>query len=242
MKKAQKMTAKQPYWPRRKTLSLLRGFAGSCFVASCMPSPMAKQVTEVSSPDRPSPDASTSPIAEPPASIAELPDAVAAIVQNDADPDAMFTTLMPAIVETLQCDRCFLFIRDPHRRRTRITHGYSRENRWPTMIQPGWSREPRSLDSKDPLTLSAYRSPEPKFIIDIETAPPGTLDIQLERSFFGHRALIHAPIYADTEFYGILEPCVFDVPRDWTDRDRNLIQNLQQVLGSWIIRYLQPVP
>ncbi|MGJ3246943.1 MAG: GAF domain-containing protein [Elainellaceae cyanobacterium] len=171
----------------------------------------------------------------------ELPGEIATILQDSSDPDIAFTALMPALVEVLQCDRCFLFIRDPQRQRTRITHGYSREPRWPTMVQADWSRESPDLNAKDPLTLSAYQSPEAHFIEDIETAPAGMLDVNLERSVFGHRALIHAPIYADAEFYGVLEPCVFETPRVWSEGDRRLIQNLQQVLGAWVIRYLQSV-
>lgn len=248
MKTTQNMTVKPLHWSRRKTLrtlSLLGGFTGGWLATSCIQSPLLKPNTVASPHETPSPDSDPLQIAELAAdtvSPPNLPDAVAAVLQHGADPNAALTTLMSTMVETLQCDRCFLFIRDPQRQRTRITHGYSRDARWPTMVQTGWSRESPNLNSKDPLTLSAYHSSEAKFIEDIETAPPGTLDLQLERSVFGHRALIHAPIYADNEFYGILEPCVFDVPRRWTDRDRTLIQTLQSVLGSWVVRYLQLVP
>ena len=248
MKTTQNMTVKRLYWSRRKTLrtlSLWGGLTGGLLATGCMRSPLLNPETAISPRETPSPDADplqTNELAAAAVSFSNLPDPVAAVLQNDADPNAAFTALMPTIVETLQCDRCFLFIRDPQRQRTRITDGYSREARWPTMVQTGWSREPSNLNSKDPLTLSAYQSPEAKFIDDIATAPPGSLDIQLERSVFGHRALIHAPIYNDGEFYGILEPCVFDVPRRWTESDRDLIQNLQRVLGSWIVRYLQAIP
>lgn len=218
------------YWSRRETLGFLVGW----LVTSCQQASSSSPV--------PSAPSATTPLADKSAAGSALPDNIASIFQETSDPDAVLTALMPAVVDALQCDRCFMFIRDPQRQRTRITHGYSREARWPTMVQTGWSRESSNLNSKDPLTLSAYQSPEAKFIDDIETAPPGTLDIQLERSVFGHRALVHAPIYNDGEFYGILEPCVFDVSRRWAARDRELIQNLQRVLGSWIVRYLQAIP
>ncbi|MEO1390687.1 MAG: GAF domain-containing protein [Cyanobacteria bacterium J06634_6] len=216
------------YWSRRETL----GFLGGWLLAGC---------NQASSSPAPSAPSETTPLANRIQSAAgsELPEGIASIFQETSDPDAVLTALMPAVVDALQCDRCFIFIRDPQRQRTRITHGYSRETRWSTMVQTGWSLESPNLNSKDPLTLSAYQSPEAKFIDDIETAPPGSLDIQLERSVFGHRALVHAPIYNDAEFYGILEPCVFDIPRRWAESDRELIQNLQLVLGSWIVRYLQ---
>ena len=170
-----------------------------------------------------------------------LPTDIADILQSGQTPDAVFTKLMPVIVEILECDRIFLYIRDPQRQRTSITHGYSRDSRWSTMVQSGWSPESPSLNAKDPLTASAYKSPEAKFIDDIETAAPDTLDLAMERAIFGHRALVHAPIYYENTFYGILEPCVFDIPRIWSERDRTLIEALQSHLGSWVVRYLANV-
>ncbi len=235
------MTQKTMGWSRRETLSLLLGGGGSWWVKGCVQAPSGQrespsQKQAIDTPQENKVQAINN------VSTGELPDSIAAVFQDTSNLDAVFTALMPAVVDVLQCDRCFLFIRDPQQKRTRITHGYSRDSRWPTMVQANWNRESPSLNAKDPLTLSAYQSPEAHFIEDIETAPPGTLDINLERSVFGHRALVHAPIYADAEFCGILEPCVFETPRLWTDSDRTLIQNLQQVLGSWIIRYLQSVP
>ncbi|MGF1522277.1 MAG: GAF domain-containing protein [Leptolyngbyaceae cyanobacterium] len=234
------MTFKQLHWSRRELLSLLGGFAGSWLINSCTRSPLVGQRTSASPSETRSSDiAQTAEPAADTASISELPDAIAAILQDGADPDAAFTALMPAVVEALQCDRCFLFIRDPHQQRTRITHGYSRESRWPRMVQADWSPESPTLNAKDPLTLSAYQSPEAHFIEDIDTAPPETLDREFERAVFGHRALVHAPLYYDAKFYGILEPCVFETTRQWTASDRRLIEELQQTLGTWIVRYLE---
>lgn len=236
----------QGYWSRRETLSLVSGFAGSWLIGSCTDQPALQTASSSTE------DAKFSQSASPQdtlpqnlsetseeTSVTDLPAPMAAIFEASPDPDVVLTALMPAVVEALQCDRSFLFIRDPQRQRTRITHGYSRSAQWPTLVQSGWSQESQDLNAKDPLTLSAYQSPEAHFIEDIETAAPGTLDLGLERSFFEHRALVHAPIYQNDMFYGILEPCVFDRPRVWTERDRTLIAALQQVLGSWIVRYLQ---
>jgi len=232
------MNQKQAYWFRREILSLFGGFAGSLFFGGCTRSRAIIETTLALSDEPQLPNPSEDSEDSPPV---DLPDSITTILQDNQAPDAVFTALMPAVVDILQCDRCFLFIRDPQRQRTRITHGYSRASRWPTMVQSDWSQESPDLNANDPLTLSAYESPEAHFIEDIETAPPGTLDINLERSVFGHRALIHAPIYHDEEFYGVLEPCVFDAPRQWTEGDRTLIQGLQQVLGTWVFRYLQQI-
>lgn len=231
------MNQKQAYWFRREILSLFGGLVGSLLFGSCTRSRAIVETTLASSDESQLPK----PKDSEDLSTLDLPDSITAVLQDNQDPDAVFTALMPAVVDILQCDRCFLFIRDPQRQRIRITHGYSRESRWPTMVQSDWSQESPELNANDPLTLSAYESPEAHFIEDIETASQGTLDINLERSVFGHRALVHAPIYYDEEFYGVLEPCVFETPRQWTEDDRTLIQGLQQALGTWVFRYLQQV-
>lgn len=235
-------------WSRRKFLVCLGGFSGGIILSNCGKPDLSTHSAPLPPDAKNSPstfsqivsDDGTSNVLEESPTV-DLPPTIEIIFRDGDDPDRVFLNLMPAVVDELQCDRTFLYIRDPQRQRTRITHGYSRDNRWPTMVQSGWSAESPSLNSKDPLTASAYQSPEAKFIDDIETASPGTLDLAMERAVFGHRALVHAPIYYEDEFYGILEPCVFDEPRIWTERDRNLIAGLQQVLGRWVYLYLQQV-
>ncbi|MEO0802097.1 MAG: GAF domain-containing protein [Cyanobacteria bacterium J06642_2] len=223
-------------WLRRRALSLLGGFVGSAITGS-----LPRSESAIAKPAR-SADAErrqSSALASAELSQAGLPVALQAVFEQNHAPDALFVALMPAVVDALQCDRCFLFLRDPQRQLTRITHGYSRYPRRPTMVQTRWNRDSPDLNAKDPLTASAYRSPEAHFIEDIETAAPGTLNLTLERSVFGHRALVHAPIYHQAMFYGVLEPCMFDVPRVWTERDREIILALQQVLGEPVVRYLR---
>jgi GAF domain-containing protein len=215
---------------RRRLLLLSSGLLGGWFVSACRQANSKPQTPTIVAPTEPATSDLTTDD--------NLPATIIALFQSGQTPNTVFTELMPAVVDALQCDRTFLYIRDPQRQRTRITHGYSRDNRWPTMVQSGWSPESPSLNSKDPLTASAYRSPEAKFINDIETAPPDSLDLAMERAIFGHRALVHAPIYHEDTFYGILEPCVFDEPRTWSERDRTLIQILQSQLGHWIVSYL----
>ncbi|NEQ55829.1 MAG: GAF domain-containing protein [Leptolyngbya sp. SIO3F4] len=219
---------------RRSLLLFSGGLVGGWLISSCRQATSTPQKTIfISKPKSPiSKQQTTEHTAD------SLPIEIATIFQSGQTPNNVFTELMPAVVEALQCDRTFLYIRDPQRQRTSITHGYSRDNRWPTMVQSGWSDESPSLNAKDPLTASAYKSPEAKFIDDIETAAPDTLDLAMERAIFGHRALVHAPIYYEGIFYGIVEPCVFDKPRIWSERDLTLITTLQSQLGSWIVRYL----
>lgn len=47
------------------------------------------------------------------------------------------------------------------------------------------------------------------FVDDVETAGAEVVNLPYEREVFGHRTLIHAPVYQNGQLYGILEPCVF---------------------------------
>jgi hypothetical protein len=87
----------------------------------------------------------------------------------------------------------------------------------------------------------AFRTPEAVFVDDIETAGPDVLDLDYEQQHFGHRALIHAPIYWQGKLYGILEPCVFDKPHHWTDADREITAWTQEKIAPLVVEYLRGV-
>ncbi|MEO1025437.1 MAG: hypothetical protein AAFX07_07760 [Pseudomonadota bacterium] len=64
------------------------------------------------------------------------------------------------------------------------------------------------------------------------------LNREIERRVFGHRALVHAPLYFRGAFYGILETAMKDQPRAWNDADRALIQWLQPRVAELCHDYL----
>jgi GAF domain-containing protein len=94
------------------------------------------------------------------------------------------------------------------------------------------------IATKDPLMLLAFRTPEAVFVEDIETAGSDILNLTYEQEYFGHRALIHAPIYHEGQLFGILEPCVFETPRVWTDSDRAIIAEVQTRLAPLAAVYV----
>ncbi len=52
------------------------------------------------------------------------------LLDSDAEPDALLAALMPALGIALDCDRCVLFLRDPHSRRTRAPHRWQRKQEY----------------------------------------------------------------------------------------------------------------
>jgi GAF domain-containing protein len=154
----------------------------------------------------------------------------------EQDPNVVFTALMPALCEVLRCDRCFLYLRNPKTNRGTITHCYSRN---PEFANLTGSTFTEAEAANDPLMAMAFRTSEAVFVEDIETAGVEVVNVVYEREFFGHRALIHAPIYYDDQLYGILEPCVFEQPREWTVDDRSIIHLVQQRSAPFVFKSLQ---
>jgi GAF domain-containing protein len=99
--------------------------------------------------------------------------------------------------------------------------------------------EEGDIAAKDPLMAIAFRTPEAVFVEDIETAGPNIVNLGYERKEFGHRALIHAPICYENSLFGILEPCVFETPRVWTEGDRKVISEIQEKLGPLVAVYVR---
>ncbi len=62
------------------------------------------------------------------------------------------------------------------------------------------------------------------YIEDVDKAAPDVLNRDFERKTFGHRALVHAHVQADGELWGILQPCVFGKPRQWSPSERAYVE------------------
>jgi GAF domain-containing protein len=167
--------------------------------------------------------------------MADLPVEIEAAFESE-DAQEVFDALMPALCATLSADRCFLYLRDGSSGRGGTVASWSADERWPDMRRP-FEPEIDDLFTIDPMMGIASRNPEALFIDDVETAGPETLNLDFERDF-GHRALIHAPVYDEGELIGILEPCAFGDPHPWTEKDRTLTVAVQErlgpVAGAWL--------
>jgi GAF domain-containing protein len=154
------------------------------------------------------------------------------------DPEELLQELMVVICEELSCDRCFLFLRNPCTRRGIVTHCACMKPKWQDLTGATWL-EDEEIETTDPLMAIAFRTEEPVFVSDIETASPEVVNQNYEREQFGHRALIHLPIYQQEQLVAILEPCVFGHSREWNKGDRQLIQWLQEKIRPIIATYSQ---
>lgn len=168
-----------------------------------------------------------------------LPPLIAQIFTTADQPNAVFEALMPALGEFLQCDRCFLYLRDPHTRLGRVPVCWVRSSEIPTVYDPDWKPEPETLPDDDPMFAAALRTDPSIFVEDVNTATPEVLNAKFERENFGHRALIHAHLCQEGQLWGVLQPSVFDRPRHWTDSEHKMMHELVQNLTPLAVIYVK---
>ncbi len=177
-----------------------------------------------------------------------LPEVLEKVLATESEPDAVFSALLPALGEVLQCDRetgrpsihrCFLYLRNPETKIGKIPYCWLRSDEYPDVTDSDWKKEPESLPNEDPLFAAALRAEESVFVEDVETADPQVVNRDFEQKNFGHRALIHAHLCQDGLLWGILQPCVFGQPRVWTEFDRFVIAQIEKKITPLAVAYVK---
>jgi GAF domain-containing protein len=164
-----------------------------------------------------------------------LPSSLEALFAADHEPEALFEALLPLLCDILKTDRCFLEVRKPSERLYRV-FCWRRSSEFPDMTTNGWQRE-QPWEEEDPLFAASLRAEPSIYVEDVETAPPDVLNLEFERKYFGHRALVHAHICQDGVLHGILQPCVFGHPRVWSPFDRAVIDQVTERLRPTVVSY-----
>jgi GAF domain-containing protein len=107
-----------------------------------------------------------------------------------------------------------------------------------TPEQRAWADE-NIFSAEDPLYAAALACHPSVYVDDVRTAARAVVNRDFEDRNFDHRALIHAHIVGDGELWGILQPCVFGRPREWTDADRELIEPLLSRLAPVVKAFVE---
>ncbi|WP_315789361.1 GAF domain-containing protein [Fischerella sp. JS2] len=168
-----------------------------------------------------------------------LPKAIKSVLDRHSDPDYVFATLLPVLGEVLQCDRCFLYLRNPQTKLGKIAHWWRRNQQIPEITDTNWRSEPESLSKEDPLFAAALRTDPSIYVEDVETASPEVVNKEFEHKNFGHRALIHAHLCQEGQLWGILQPEIFGQKRVWSAFDRAIITQLETKLPPLAVAYIQ---
>ena len=167
-----------------------------------------------------------------------LPQVLEQILSGSKTADAVFSALVPALGEVLNCDRVFLYLRNPETQRGRVPYCWRRNSKYPDVTGTEWKKEPESLGEEDPLFAAALRTKPSIFVEDVETASPEVVNKDFEAKVFGHRALIHAHLCSDGLLWGVLQPCIFDRPRVWTDFDRQVIAAVTEKISPLAVAFV----
>jgi len=169
----------------------------------------------------------------------DLPEVLEIVFASNDEPDAVFSALLPALCEVLKCDRCFLYLRDPHTSIGRTPYCWLRSPQYPDVSTKEWVKEPENLPQEDPLFAAALRTDPSVFIEDVETANSEVVNRDFEAKNFGHRALIHAHLCQDSRLWGVLQPCIFGQPRTWNDFDRFVITQITEKVTPLAVAYVK---
>jgi GAF domain-containing protein len=145
----------------------------------------------------------------------------------------MLSNLMQEIVDSLQCDRCFLYVRDPRTCLGKAAFCYCR------VTGREWKLESTEIERQDPMFAAALNCQPSIFVEDVETADPQIVNRAFEEREFGHKSLIHAHLCHQKELWGILQPCVFARPRIWNQSDRQFISAIVDRIKPLVIEYVQ---
>jgi hypothetical protein len=83
-----------------------------------------------------------------------LPAVLEEIFATESKPDAVFSALLPALGEVLQCDskagrpsvhRCFLYLRNPQTKIGKIAYCWRQSDEYPDVTDSDWKEEPEFL-------------------------------------------------------------------------------------------------
>lgn len=146
--------------------------------------------------------------------------------------------VLPWLGQQLLCDRVFLYVRSPQHQLGRVPFCWVRQPGLKRVYDSDWKQEPPTLSEQDPMFAAALKAQPSLFIEDVRTANPKVVNYEFERQHFAHRALIHAHVCIAKELWGILQPCVFDQPRRWSPRDRQLIAQVVEWLAPLTKTYV----
>jgi GAF domain-containing protein len=146
---------------------------------------------------------------------------------------------MSALVKEMDVDRCFLYLRNPVKKKGRIAFCACRNSSIPDATEQEWKKDTGELPEHDPLFAAALNLQPAIFIDDVLTAAPAVLNKSFEAKTFGHRSLIHAHIVHNNRLWGILQPAMFGAPRQWSQQDKDFILAVVALITPLVVEFMQ---
>lgn len=148
--------------------------------------------------------------------------------------------LLKAMINLLQCDRCYLYIRDPELSIGQIVHCHRTCAEIPDVKDDRPHSESLYLLEKDPLFAAALQCEKNIYIDDLTAISNKQSDIIFfHNNYKGQKSLIQAHICSDGQLWGIMQFSQFQYYRPWTQFDRNLINNVLDSITPLISIYVK---
>lgn len=145
------------------------------------------------------------------------------IFEHTDDLPVFFDRLMLGMVELLQCDRCYLYLRDPQLKMCQIAHCYCVHPEIPNLTQTNAETEPFYRRDTDPLFAAAIAGEPAIYIDNIGNLLSETANCYWQKNYGDHQALMQAHIILDGELWGIIQAANFNSPRPWAKFDKDII-------------------
>ena len=172
-------------------------------------------------------------------SLFNLPSPLDKTFADTDDLPVFFDRLMEGMVELLQCDLCYFYLRDPQRKEGQILHAHSVRSEIPNFKQAQKQTEDFYLSQTDPFFAAALNCEPAIFIEDLQTVGKIKDKEFCQEKYPEQKALIQAHICMKNELWGILQASQFSRPRSWTEFDRSLISLVSDKIAPLVSIYSQ---
>ena len=173
-------------------------------------------------------------------SLVNLPKPLDNIFNSSDDLPQLFDRLMVAMVELLECDRCYLYVRDPELLVGQILHCHCVDSSIPNLKNCNPHSESLYVAEKDPLFAAALQCERPIFIDRLDSISNSDRDIEFFRQYYREqKSLIQAHICSQDRLWGILQASQFNRSRPWTKFDRTVIYTVLDRISRSVTVYVK---
>ena len=169
-----------------------------------------------------------------------LPSPLDSIFEDTKDLPLFFDSLMYGMVDLLQCDRCYLYIRDPQRLTYQIPHCYCIHPEIPNLAQTEPDTESFYLAQTNPLFAAAIDGEPHIFIEDMDKLFSSNENcVFWQRNYSDQKALVQAHLFIKGELWGIVQAAQYHRPRPWTRFDRSLVSQIVDRITPLVTVYVK---
>ena len=169
-----------------------------------------------------------------------LPSPLDSIFANTEDLPLFFDNLMYGIADLLQCDRCYLYIRDPELLTYQIPHCYCTHPEIPNLACSHRDTESFYLAEANPLFAAAIGGEPHIYIENVEQLFYSDRNCAFwQKNYKDQKALVQAHLFTGGKLWGIIQAAQYNHSRPWTKFDRSLISQIADRITPLVTVYVK---